>query len=165
MLAQHQIIRPDADGFRRKDLIRLLIGQHAVLMDAALMQEGVFADDGLIQRRPLADDIIDRLAGAINLRRVQPGRGVEDIAPGTHGHDDLFQRRVPGPLTQAVDGAFNLRRAPLDACQGVGRSHTQVVVAVDGQLNACSLRNLPREYTQSVPASPQVSCSRRYPAG
>ena len=56
---------------------------------------------------------------------------------------------LPGPLTQAVDGAFNLRRAPLDACQGVGRSHTQVVVAVDGQLNARSLRNRPRIYAIS----------------
>ena len=113
-----------------------------MLVDAALMQEGILADDGLIQRRPLADDIIDRLAGTVNLRRVQTGRSVEDIAPGTHGHDDLFQRRVPGPLTQAVDGAFNLRRAALDACQGVGRGHTQVVVAVDGQLDAYSLRDL-----------------------
>ena len=48
MLAHHQRGLADADARRRHDLVGLRIFQHAVLMDAALMREGVAADDRLI---------------------------------------------------------------------------------------------------------------------
>ena len=90
VLAQHQVVGTDAHGFRREDFIGLLIGQHAVLVDAALVEEGILAHDGLVQGRGLADDIIDGLAGPVNLGGVDAGGGVEDIGAGAQGHDHLF---------------------------------------------------------------------------
>ena len=70
VLAQHDVVHADADGFGRENLVGLLVRQNAVLMDAALMPEGIDADDRLGQRRALADDVVDGLACAGNLRRV-----------------------------------------------------------------------------------------------
>ena len=139
VLAQHQVVGTDAHGFRREDFIGLLIGQDAVLVDAALVEEGILAHDGLVQGRGLADDIIDGLAGAVNLGGVDAGGGVEDIGAGAQGHDHLFERGVAGPLAQAVDGAFDLGRAALDAGQGVGHGQAQVIVAVDRELDVPGL--------------------------
>ena len=51
-------------------------------------------------------------------------------------HHDLLERGVAGALADAVDRAFDLARAGLDACEGVGHREAQVVVAVGGQHNA-----------------------------
>ena len=61
-----------------------------MLVDAALVEEGILAHDGLVQGRGLADDIIDGLAGPVNLGGVDAGGGVEDIGAGPQGHDHLF---------------------------------------------------------------------------
>ena len=50
-----------------------------------------------------------------------------------HGHDDLFQGAVAGPLADAVDRAFDLAGAAWHGGQAVGDGHAQVVVAVDAQ--------------------------------
>ena len=120
VLAQHQVVGADAHGLGGEDLVGLLVGQNAVLMDAALVEEGILAHDGLVEGRGLADNVIDRFAGAVNLGGVQPGRGIIDVLAGAHGHDHLFERGVAGSLAQAVDGAFNLGRTALDTSQGVG---------------------------------------------
>ena len=48
MLAHDQRGLFHADAFRRHDLVGLRVLEHAVLMDAALMREGVTADDRLV---------------------------------------------------------------------------------------------------------------------
>ena len=48
MLAHDQRGLRDADALRRHDLVGLRVLQHAVLVDAALMREGVPADDRLV---------------------------------------------------------------------------------------------------------------------
>ena len=50
MLADDQPVAGNADGLRRHDLVGLLVLEHAVLMDAGLVREGVVADDRLVDR-------------------------------------------------------------------------------------------------------------------
>ncbi len=54
------------------------------------------------------------------------------IASGVERHHDLFERRVAGPLADAVDGALDLAGAVLDAGERVGDGQPEVVVAVGG---------------------------------
>ena len=62
---------------------------------------------------------------------MHAGVGVIEVGAGAQGHDDFFQRAVPGPFAQAVDGALDLARAGLHGGQAVGHGHAQVVVTVD----------------------------------
>ena len=58
---------------------------------------------------------------------------LDTVVVGTRaqGHDDLFQRTVTGPLTDAIDGALDLSCACNDGHQAVGDRHTEIVMAVD----------------------------------
>jgi hypothetical protein len=116
--------------------------EHAVLVNAALVREGVAADDGLV--------VLDRERGR---RRHQLGGAVEHpgvdadlvghhVAARLDGHHDLFQRGVAGPLADAVDGAFDLPAAGADARQRVGHRHAEIVVAVDGEDRLLRARHL-----------------------
>ena len=52
------------------------------------------------------------------------------VAADVQRHHDLLERRVAGPLADAVDGALDLTRAALDRRQRVGDRQAEVVVAV-----------------------------------
>ena len=54
-------------------------------------------------------------------RRVDAGRAVVVVAARAHGHDDLFERAVAGPLADAVDRALDLAGAVLDGRRGCWR--------------------------------------------
>ena len=49
------------------------------------------------------------------------------------GGGDLFESGVAGAFADAVDGALDLARAALNAGEGVGDGHAEVVVAVGGE--------------------------------
>ena len=55
---------------------------------------------------------------------------MKEIGTGFYRHHDLFQGRVPGPLTQAIDGALHLTGTVGDRSQRVGHGQAQVVVAM-----------------------------------
>ena len=64
---------------------------------------------------------------------MNAGLKAEVVAAGLHGHHDFFKRAVARAFAQAVNRAFDLTRsALLDAGQGIGHRHTEVVVAVHG---------------------------------
>jgi hypothetical protein len=66
MLAQHQVRLGQADILGPHDLEGLGVLEHAVLVDAALMREGVLADDGLVElHREAGDRRHRRLAAMI----------------------------------------------------------------------------------------------------
>ena len=67
VLAEHDVVRGDADGRRRHDLVGQRIGHHAVLVDAGLVREGVGADDGFVGRAAEADELGEQLAGGVEL--------------------------------------------------------------------------------------------------
>ena len=59
----------------------------------------------------------------------------------SYRHHDLFERGVAGPLADAVDGAFDLPRAGVDAGQRVGHRHAEIVVAVHREARLVGVRH------------------------
>ena len=72
-------MHPDILGAH--DLVGLDILQHAVLVDAAFMAEGVLADDGLVVLDRKAGDVADQLGGAIEEHGVDIGSEGDHRAP------------------------------------------------------------------------------------
>ncbi len=130
VLAQHQLALAQADGARVHDLVGALVLEHAILMDAGLVGEGVGADDGLVGLHHHAGVAADHVAAAVDLLGDDVAIDLVHLMAGVEGHGDLFQAGVAGPLADAVDRHLDLARAVLDAGQRVGRGQTQVVVAV-----------------------------------
>ena len=101
-------------------------------MDARRVRERVRADDGLVGLHAHARDGRHETAGLHELARVDVGMGVQLVPVHLDGHDHFLHGRVACALAQAVDGAFDLRRAVLHAGHGERRRHAQVVVAMHG---------------------------------
>ena len=100
-------------------------------MDAALVREGVPADDRLVVLHREGRHRGNEPRGACQHRGFDAGRERIGVAARLQRHHDLLERRVAGPLADAVDGAFDLPGARLDARDGVGHREAEVVVAMD----------------------------------
>src|SRR5690606_32415458 len=121
-----------AHVFGTHDLVGGARLEHAVLVNAGGMGEGVGPDHGLVGLYQEAGGLRHEARGRHDLRGVQPHIQAEVVTTGLDGHHDLFHRTVARALAQTVDGAFDLTRtANHDAGQGVGHRHAQVVVTVD----------------------------------
>ena len=94
------------------------------------MGEGVLTDDGLIVLDRKASDGRDIAAGAGDVGAVDAGLEGQTVSPHLQRHDDLFQRRITGPLAKAIDGTFYLARAALNPGQTIGHGQAQIIVTV-----------------------------------
>mmetsp|Transcript_9450 Transcript_9450/g.38649 ORF Transcript_9450/g.38649 Transcript_9450/m.38649 type:complete len:493 (-) Transcript_9450:531-2009(-) len=123
-----------SDSLGRDDLVRLLVLEHAVLVNAGLVREGVGADDRLVRLNSHAGVLPHHLGARVDVHRVDAGVRAEDLLLTAHpdGHRHLLQARVTRALADAVDGALNLPRAVGDAREGVGGGQAEVVLAVRG---------------------------------
>mmetsp|Transcript_42823 Transcript_42823/g.79313 ORF Transcript_42823/g.79313 Transcript_42823/m.79313 type:complete len:652 (+) Transcript_42823:184-2139(+) len=131
----------ESDGLGSHDLVRFLVLDHAVLMDAGLVLEGVHSHDGLVGLTLHARVLGHELGGRGDVhgvdRRPKLARPLTppELRPSlqrqTHHH--LLQARVARPLSDAVDGTFQLPRSVLGAGQRVGRGQSQVVLTVRGK--------------------------------
>jgi hypothetical protein len=83
-------------------------------MNPRFMGERVTAHDRLVGLREHADFVGEQPAGAHDFARIHLAVEWHDLRPHARRHDDLFERRVAGPLADPVDGAFDLSRAGLD---------------------------------------------------
>ena len=119
----------DTHLFGVDNLVALAILQHAVLMDARRVGKGVASHDGLVGLYRHIHQIRYEAARAVNLLGVDVGFDLQ-VVVALANHGDLLERGVSGPFADAVDGHLGLPGSVLDAGHGVGRSHTQVVVAV-----------------------------------
>ena len=122
-----------ADILGPHDLIGLDMLEHAVLMDAAFMAEGVLADDGLVVLDRKAGDVGHQLGGARQHGGVDVGGEGHDVLAHLQRHHDLFQRGIAGALADAVDGAFHLARARQHAGQRIGHRQAQIVMDMGGE--------------------------------
>ena len=130
MLAQHQpVIRP-ADVLGAHDLISLPVLDDAVLVNACLVRKGIGAHHGLVGLHRETGDVGDQLGTADDLGGIQTGFTLEVVFAGAHRHYYLFQGRVAGAFSQAVNSAFHLPGAMPDRRQGIGDRQPQVVVAM-----------------------------------
>ena len=130
MLAQHQVGPRHADVFGPHDLVGRAILEHAVLVDAGLVGEGVAADDRLVALHGQPGDRREHPADRVEPLGLDAGRQAVIVEAGLQRHHDLFERGIAGAFADAVDRALDLARAGLAAGQAVGDGQAQVVVAV-----------------------------------
>ena len=123
----------EAHVFGAHDLEGLFVLQHAVLVDAAFMGKGVFADDGLVELHREAGHGGHTAGDVHELGGVDAGAPGHDVVAHFQGHHNFFERGVACAFAQTVDGAFDLACAACDCGQRVGGRHAKVVVAVGGE--------------------------------
>ncbi len=141
VLAQHQARARDPHLFRADDLVREPVLQHAVLVDPRFVGEGVAADHGLVGLGKDTDHVGQELARPEQLLRVHPAVEGDRVRPHASRHDDLFQRRIAGTFTDAVDGAFDLSGSRFDRGERVGHREPEVVMAVCAEYDAVGVGN------------------------
>src|SRR5207244_9611506 len=120
VLAQHKPRPFGADGRRGHDLVRARVLEHAILMDAALVSEGVEPHDRLVRLHGNARELLEQLAGRHQLLEVDAVLDPMVIAADGERHYQLFQGGVAGPFADAVDTAFDLSRAGPAGRQAAG---------------------------------------------
>ncbi len=113
-------VRAQAHVLRLHDFVGAAFLEHAVLMDAGFVGEGVLADDGLVALHVDAGDARDQPAGRAQAFGVDRGADQKVIRACMHGHHDFLEGAIAGPFAQAVDGAFDLASAFLEGGQAVG---------------------------------------------
>ena len=129
-------LREQPDVLGPQDLVGRVVLEHAVLVDARLVREGVLAHHRLVARDRHAGDARDQARGRVEARGVDAGRDVEERRARLQRHHDLLERAVAGALADAVDGALDLARAGHHRGQAVGDRHAQVIVAVHREADA-----------------------------
>ena len=77
-------------------------------MYARLVSEGIGAYDRLIVGGRLADNVINQLAGTVDLLGINTGQLAVEVGAGVHSHNNLFQGGVTCTLAKAVYGTLNL---------------------------------------------------------
>ena len=82
--------------------------EHPVLMNAGLVGEGIGTDHRLVRLHRIAGNLRNQLRRWHDLRRVDACFELEDIRTRPDSHDDFFERRIAGPLAEAVDSALDL---------------------------------------------------------
>ena len=112
------------------DLVGSRVLEHAVLVDAGLVGEGVGPDDRLVGLDDEAGDRRNQPRSLHDVLALDPGLPGEEVAAGPDGHDDLFHGRVAGPLAETVDRTLDLARADGDGGQGIGHRESEVVMAM-----------------------------------
>ena len=116
---------------RIHDLVGLAHLEHAVLVDARTVGEGVLADDGLAALHVQSAHAADNARGFQNFPRVHVGVQLsEKVGARFQCHDHFFQRGIAGAFADAVDRAFHLSRPGLHGGQRVGHGQAEVVVAM-----------------------------------
>src|ERR1700760_277672 len=113
-----------------QNLVRGVMLQHAVLVNAGLVGEGILADDRLVPRYRHARDAGDETRSRVQAARLNSGRDVEEGLAGLQRHDDFLERAVARALTDSVDGALDLARTGNDRGQAVRHRHAEIVVTV-----------------------------------
>jgi hypothetical protein len=104
-----------ADFLRVHDLVGLAFLEDAVLMNAARMREGIFADDRLAALHDESAHARDETRAFHDLAGVHAGvEAAEKITARLERHHDFLEGRVARALADAVDGAFDLARAGAD---------------------------------------------------
>jgi len=119
-----------SDIFRAHDFVGLTVLEDTVLMDARLVGECIFSNDGLV-----------RLYHKSGERRHHPGSlgqqlGINACVKPEVGtahvqrHDHFFQGCIAGSLPDSIDRAFDLAGSSLNTGQRIPDREAQVIVAM-----------------------------------
>ena len=140
-LAQGDAVVAQADGAGINDLVGETVLEHAILVNARFVGKGIGPHDRLIGLHRHAGEIRHQPRGFGDLlgvhRREWCGalgrtaqKGVVVAAAHMQRHHQLFERSIAGPLTDAIDGAFQLAGTIFDRLKKVGHRQAEVVMAV-----------------------------------
>ena len=121
------------DGFGAHDLVRHGVFEHTVLVNAGLVSEGIGTHDGLVGLHHDPGDQADQATAGMDVFGIDARLKTQVIVAGVQCHHHFLHGGIAGPLTDAVDGDFDLTGAGLNCRQGVGRGQTQVVMAVNAE--------------------------------
>ncbi len=114
------------------DFVGIPVLEHAVLVNAAGVSEGVFTDNGLVALDQESAHARYKPGGFDNFTRLDAAFDVaEVVCPCLESHHQFLKGRIPGPFTDAVDGAFDLSGAGLDSREGICDGQSEIVVAMD----------------------------------
>src|SRR5687767_9374258 len=102
-------------------------------MDAGLMCECILTNDRLVTGDRHAGDLRDQSARRIEPRRIDVRRDTEEAFASLQCHRNLFERAIACTLADAVDRALDLTSAGANRCKTVRNSHSQIVMAMDGE--------------------------------
>src|SRR4029079_4870152 len=131
-LADRQLAAGQSHRLGRHDLVRQRVLDHAVLVDPALVREGVAAHDRLVRLDGEPGEIAHEPRRRRDLLGLDAADEVRELGrTGPDAHHDRFERRVAGSFAEGVYLDLDLAGAGLDGRKGVGRGETEVVVAVD----------------------------------
>ena len=133
VFAQGQRAFGKADIGRAHNLERFGVFEHAVLVDAAFVGEGVFADDRLVILHGKARRMGDLAADPDQFGCIDACVIGHDVVAHFERHDDFFEGGVAGALAQTIDRAFDLTCPAGDCGQCIGRRHAQIIVAMGGK--------------------------------
>src|SRR6202040_605400 len=95
-----------------------------------------------------ADELGEHLTGGEELIEFDVVGVGQLVAANHEGCGDLFECGVAGALADAVDGALGLTGSSLNAREGVGDGHAQVVVAVGGEDDVVNAGDLCEEHAE-----------------
>lgn len=116
---QVQRVLIQANTFRSDDFVSVLRFQHAILMNARAVREGITSDNRFVQLYRHITQLADQLAGAVNFLMFDVGVQTNQTLAGFQNHGNLFQRGVACPFADAVDGTFDLACAHLHSTNRV----------------------------------------------
>ena len=151
VLAQNELVVLQSNRLGVHDLVRAAVLQHAVLMDAGLVGEGVLAHDCLVRLYGVAAQARNQAAGTGDLCRLDTRlEAVEGVA-GAQRHHDLLERRVASTLADTVDRDLDLTRTCLHAGQRIRGRETEIVVRVDAQRRLVQFGHVRVERGEDLP--------------
>ena len=141
VLAHDEVRLVPADAFRRHDLVGGRVLEDTILVDAALVREGVAPDDRLVGLHVEARDARQHLGQVEELPGAHARAVRHPVLADADRHDRLLQRRVACALADAVDGAFHLAHARANGGQCVRDGEAEVVVVVRGEDHSIGARH------------------------
>ncbi len=133
VFAHNEVCLGQPHIFRAHDLECLGVLEHAILMDAGFVREGVLADNGLVELDREAAHGCHAARDVHDLGAVDAGLIGHDVIADLQGHDHFFESRIASAFTKAVDRALDLARTCFDSGEAVGGGHPQIVVTVGGK--------------------------------
>src|SRR5947207_4623432 len=136
VLAEHEVAALEADVLGPHHLVRLLVVDHPVLVDAGFVGEGVLPDHRLVARDVESRRSRHHPARRAELLRTDARAQAEEVVARAQRHHHFLERTVPGALADPVDGTLHLPRPRLERRQAVGYRHAEIVMAVDAEHHA-----------------------------
>ena len=126
---QYDRVVVDAHILRVHNLVGVHILQHTVLMDTTRVGKGVTPYYGLVRLHRHVHQARHHPRRRIDLHRVDVRLDAQLLVTLQY-HGYLLERRVTRTLSDAVHGHLHLPGSRHHTAEGVGRSHTQIIVAM-----------------------------------